>query len=340
MIKSNSRLEWVDNAKGIGMVLVILGHVSTNHYLNNIIYSFHMPLFFILSGFLASLSAKNSLICKKVKSLIIPYFKFCFLWILYWILFERLIRGSDISISQQILNIFIAKGGAENYYYNSVMWFLPCLFVTEIIFNAIKNNIKSKKVIYTILILFSIIGYLLSKYMPYRLPWLLDTMCTSIVFYAFGYFILSRYHDNNVFRHDNKTLNLIMFIIIILISKYQGRVDLNSNLIPNYYLLYISGIIGSLIVINISKIIKVAWLKFLGTHSLIIMCIHEPIKRIIIKIISVITNINEEIIRTNIIWIMINSILIIAFIYIIIHSYKYITEIKNKYRKFKIGARL
>ncbi|WP_162779036.1 acyltransferase family protein, partial [Klebsiella pneumoniae] len=57
------RETWVDYAKGIGIILVVFGHANRGlyssgiyispeiyHYLDNVIYSFHMPLFFFLSG--------------------------------------------------------------------------------------------------------------------------------------------------------------------------------------------------------------------------------------------------------------------------------------------------
>ena len=46
------RIEWIDIAKGIGIILVVIGHISQIEVLNDIIYSFHMPLFFIISGYL------------------------------------------------------------------------------------------------------------------------------------------------------------------------------------------------------------------------------------------------------------------------------------------------
>lgn len=51
------RLHWLDYSKTIGMYLVVLGHVikDNTQLLKGIIYSFHMPLFFFLSGFLHKL---------------------------------------------------------------------------------------------------------------------------------------------------------------------------------------------------------------------------------------------------------------------------------------------
>uniref|UniRef100_UPI001C2F5592 acyltransferase family protein n=1 Tax=Micrococcus sp. GbtcB5 TaxID=2824750 RepID=UPI001C2F5592 len=50
-----NRVEWIDTAKGMGIFLVILGHTgSLGGRITNYIYSYHMPLFFFLSGYLFS----------------------------------------------------------------------------------------------------------------------------------------------------------------------------------------------------------------------------------------------------------------------------------------------
>jgi fucose 4-O-acetylase-like acetyltransferase len=50
----NTRLQHTDIAKGIGILLVVFGHnsivVDEKRELFNVMYSFHMPLFFFLSG--------------------------------------------------------------------------------------------------------------------------------------------------------------------------------------------------------------------------------------------------------------------------------------------------
>ena len=47
---NKERIIWIDYAKAIAMFFVIFGHVDSGNYLTNWIYSFHMPLFFLLSG--------------------------------------------------------------------------------------------------------------------------------------------------------------------------------------------------------------------------------------------------------------------------------------------------
>lgn len=72
------RIVEFDIAKGIGIILVVIGHQNIPHSVTNWIFSFHMPLFFILSGFFFSSKRKFYEIFKRrVKSLIIPYVFLC-----------------------------------------------------------------------------------------------------------------------------------------------------------------------------------------------------------------------------------------------------------------------
>ena len=79
-MEKKKREEFIDIAKGIAILCVIIGHTWKNAYpadkrLMVFIYSFHMPLFFILSGWcLKSTDVKiSSVIVKKIKQLVVPY---------------------------------------------------------------------------------------------------------------------------------------------------------------------------------------------------------------------------------------------------------------------------
>ena len=61
-MKKMQRMTYLDCAKGVAIILVVLGHIDMgNNPLNNWIYSFHMPLFFVLSGMLMSYKNKHRL---------------------------------------------------------------------------------------------------------------------------------------------------------------------------------------------------------------------------------------------------------------------------------------
>lgn len=78
-----NRIEWIDTAKGLGLIFVILGHLHTP-YISSWVYLFHMPLFFFLSGvtFSGGKYTFKQFIVKRLKTLVIPYFRIIYLVVL------------------------------------------------------------------------------------------------------------------------------------------------------------------------------------------------------------------------------------------------------------------
>lgn len=84
LLASDQRVEWIDIAKGIGILLVLIGHVCDKHtFLWNFITLFHMPLFFIISGYVLKLDKPIKLFLKsKLMTLWVPYVSLSLL--VYW----------------------------------------------------------------------------------------------------------------------------------------------------------------------------------------------------------------------------------------------------------------
>lgn len=94
MIKSNSRIEWIDIAKGMSIILVVHGNcgLSVFHVLANWFASFMMPFFFFISGILFNPFKYDGLVVhtkKKWKGLIRPFFIFSFIVFLVFLLFDE-----------------------------------------------------------------------------------------------------------------------------------------------------------------------------------------------------------------------------------------------------------
>ena len=75
---NSNRIYWIDWAKCIGIYLVVLGHMETLIG-KQFIYMFHMPFFFILSGYLYKRVPFKQELIKSIKTLLVPYFIFNFL---------------------------------------------------------------------------------------------------------------------------------------------------------------------------------------------------------------------------------------------------------------------
>ncbi|MFR1077440.1 MAG: acyltransferase family protein, partial [Romboutsia timonensis] len=78
---------YVDTLKGIGILLMLMGHVPFGANFDYYIHAFHMPLFFFISGFLIKIDKNMSIdniLKRKFKSLIIPYISFGIAHYLVW----------------------------------------------------------------------------------------------------------------------------------------------------------------------------------------------------------------------------------------------------------------
>lgn len=111
-----NRIPVIDIMRGLGIILVVMGHISCEPHLSCWIYSFHMPLFFFISGMSFFVAGKKMYIWKQVKHLLIPYLFFSILSFVYWRWFELPFReDTDVNAMEQFLNIFIAKSGGNSF---------------------------------------------------------------------------------------------------------------------------------------------------------------------------------------------------------------------------------
>src|SRR5690349_11209833 len=123
---SHGRTEWVDVAKGLGIIAVVLGH---NPYLKNsewktlhdALFLFHMPLFFFLSGWVHRVSSVGVFFSKKWRTILVPY-------VFASLIFAAIAAKGDVTD-------FVRWAAAAAYGIGDLMaqphlWFLPVLFAT------------------------------------------------------------------------------------------------------------------------------------------------------------------------------------------------------------------
>ena len=133
--------KWVDVLKGLGIILVVVGH-NFGGLTKQIIFLFHMPLFFFLSGYLFK---KNDNITDFIKNkaihFIIPYFIFLVL-----IYFPFTIQNQNNNTSKEWFIYFIKPiiGGQALSNSTGVFWFITCLFITQQLFNLMLLKTKKK----------------------------------------------------------------------------------------------------------------------------------------------------------------------------------------------------
>lgn len=277
-IEERKRIKYLDILRGFLILTVVFGHIiELNDILNIIIYTIHMPVFFIISGMLNNQKCKNStlkFIKRRLRVLIIPYVIFCSITILFHILINNGITGH---IKSEILYMIIGGGVGP-------AWFLMALFMAEVIYVILNNTINKKSIKIVIIILLFVIG--LNGNDIYNSFYLLPIyrILIALGFYSVGVYAISYLKRTDI----SNFIILLMLLIIIFLGIENGRVDLWALELNNKILYVFNSLIGSLTLIYLFKNIfnkDIKILNYLGKNTLIIMGTHQ----ILIDIIGVFT---------------------------------------------------
>ncbi len=298
-----NRLNYIDLAKGAGIILVILGHIS---YLSEgsriFIVSFHMPLFFVISGLLIFLKKEDARDIKltvrnKAKRMLLPYFIYSAAGILIYIVYY-LLTGRDGGFPTVISDMVQTL----TFYGFSVMWFLPAIFGAELLFifllkktrfpliltialtaaaMILNTYLEGANAIYGLNTAFSVFHF--AAVTVLRIP-----VCASFV--AAGYYVSKCWGSLNSLGPDRFSMLTVpadLFIgadllaLTVFISRLNGVTDLHFLIFNNVFLYYTAALSGSFGLILLCKAMEKAaqvpplrLLRWYGNNSLIIMVTH------------------------------------------------------------------
>lgn len=159
MANNQTNHEWIDNVKGIGILLVVAGHIFPAP-ISGVIFMFHMPLFFFLGGFLLSTKPQLIFFKRKTSHLILPYIKYLFLFSGLAILMS-ILKGEfslELIKSTALTNLY---GGQYLTGWMGVFWFVTVFYISQQLLNnlIITFGIKITGIIS---IVFLLIAYLVS----------------------------------------------------------------------------------------------------------------------------------------------------------------------------------
>ena len=275
----------IDVARGISLFFVILGHlVVDSTTIFNWIFSFHMPIFFILSGMCFNSEKYNSFlefVKEKFKKRIIPYIAFTIFAIFMCFIIPswKAIIGSKNALI--VLEEIFYYGQPEALRMGAI-WFLVALFFSEIILFLLNKFFKhfnlNKYLKFIIYIILALIGNqilnILNLVNIERLPFKIDTAITASVFMGIGYEL----NKINIFEKIKKykVIGAIILLVVGYITSYlNGYVNICNCSYGNIFLYYISALCGGIAIYLIAqKLEKSEYLQFYGKNSLFMFAIH------------------------------------------------------------------
>lgn len=332
----DNRIVWIDTLRGIGITLVVMGHYYTSDsFANTYIYTFHVPLFFFVSGYLFK-SGRHSgyldILKNKVRTRIVPYLFFFLVSYAIFILrvsssihlnpFTLMAVDNFRPMFFQQMAFLLTSNGESLKPINVALWFIPCLFVTEILFYFLhKLTSADIKKISAVLVLAALGGYVVGIFEKKSLPWTLDIALTALVFYGLGYAYRNFPLPRSVSDRGNKRTALLLFVIstavCILFAKLNGRVSMNHQ--GNFFYFYagaLSGIFSYVVIVPLLPGQRL--LSSLGKNTLIILGAHLSVYPYVITVLNWIVRLfvpeNETLVVQDDLYVFIITFLTLVFI--------------------------
>jgi fucose 4-O-acetylase-like acetyltransferase len=177
---------WIDVLKGLGITLVVYGHIGASTLPQRLVYVFHMPLFFFISGYLHKTQSNFANYARKKSiHLLIPYSFF-----LLATSIMQLIRAArhGLTIPRMEHDLFaVIWGGPHLKGVYGVLWFLTCLFLTQQLMNwlLVRYRLITVAAVVTVAL---VLSYVNSVYFPQAsLPFSANAVAAAMPFFFAGY---------------------------------------------------------------------------------------------------------------------------------------------------------
>lgn len=240
-----------------------------------------MPLFFFLSGLVFNENKYDDIrifLKNRFNSLIIPYVFFYLLTYLYWLFVERSFRSFDLSWWQPLLGMIQGSQAHGLMDHNGILWFLPCLFMTELLF-VLVNKISNRVTQYLVLIVLVVIGFSTKEI----LPWCLNIAMVVLIFFWFA-------NKTKIYVYVNRRVPIMVCGFILMGGAYTllqyltyNKVNISTCSYGNPAVFFISAFLGiiwvTLLCMMLSRIIGGG--NKIGANTMLIFALHQPLLRIL-----------------------------------------------------------
>lgn len=288
------RITYFDAAKGIGMVCIIAGHLFISPLIRNTLFSFHVPLFFCISGWF--FQAEKDTVKKYIMRCLPAYF---FTTILLFVgdVFVNLLKYLIGRNSESIVAIGIkwlvafayGSGGRTNFFGLKpsgigAIWFLLALvwavllqFIIEKSTQNINNHTLHEFVQILIVICLLNVSIITADYL--WLPLSIQAGIAGLIFLFIGRKAKVLSGSFSV-KASFCIVGGLVWGLDILYNIYNGNLSIVSCIFPNPVINIIGGVSAAYLIVCLCSIINnrggifYRWLVWFGNNSMIVLCFH------------------------------------------------------------------
>ena len=289
------------------MYIVIQGHIHPDYgWFSLPLHCFVIPLYFFLSGLTFrryKFPKFKDFAIHRLKTLMLPYAMFSVVTWCVWATFNYLSQ-TEVDYWSPLLQTILAQGSGGYLVHNVPLWFVPCLFIIEMLYYWI-DHLQKQSYILIVLILCACVGAWMIEG-PYSrifhlLPWSTEGAFIGVLFYGVANLLVKNISlkeiETKVVNHRVITIFTIVVVSVVVVftAYFNGHISIGSDRLGKSSLLFflnawlgittimlfsiiVSSIRTNCIIFN--KIMKYCY--WFGRNSFYIMSTHVPIKGILI----------------------------------------------------------
>lgn len=261
-MNKGNRKHWIDISKGIAIVLMVLGHTSIPDTLSRFIFAFHMPLFFMASGYTSNWDKYDVcyFIRHKIRTILLPF-------TLY-----SIVVAIVMEVMQEQDVMALLKNGWGGY----ALWFVPVLFLASVTARLVRIA-QRLWIRYTLLVALLTVGGVLCHY-KFSLPWALATVPYATFFVLFGSELAQIKH---LIEKDGGYYDILLLAAVTFVISHYYRLDMAWNNILPLLPITVGAIAGTLLVFRFSFLLWIytkqcsQFLQSIGRETFIIMAFSQ-----------------------------------------------------------------
>ena len=281
---SSVRWQWLDAAKGLGIALIVWGHIysiTDPTALQVYVYAFHVPLFFFVSGltFRPEHHTLGQVWRSKTRTLLRPYLVYALLGFLFYLAGFTFAKAMGLKLAQfdyglwpPLIGVFYGSLG-DGHLVNTPVWFVVALLCTLLIGQVLNQFVASKAQRLVLALAIAALGQWVGSQV--KLPFSLAPAMLGLVFFQVGFHLKSRVF---ALKSEPKKLWFVLIagLIVSLFSQVNGFVAQATPAVGHLGWFLLFGFAGTFATLALVQLIEpcAGWLAFLGRYSLHIMLIH------------------------------------------------------------------
>ncbi|KAB7764047.1 acyltransferase family protein [Xanthomonas maliensis] len=284
----------IDVAKALAIVLVALGHASGMPPAYKLFaYSFHVPLFFLLSGWVSERFGRRSLngatLAKLARTLLVPYLAFFLVAYAYWML-TAFVNGAAQQWNghawwHPLLGVVWANG--SSLYVLPALWFLPALFVATLGYLALRTRLGvAAAAAVSLPVALAWCAWFPALHL--RLPLALDVLPVALFFIAVGAWL-----STHAAPLQSKPVFWIVALPVFavcwaVLASMNGQVDVNNLQFGHSVALFLLvSLLGTGLTLCVAYLVQQwRWLQWIGSNTLLILCTHTLVFLVVTSVVT------------------------------------------------------